>query len=99
MIRQDIGRPFLSQAFKLSGPVLQYLTVRGHQPGHLHTRVRQFYGDFQQIFFADIAGAEYPGVECVGPDNGQVVQIGQFIRAEYHWRYIIFLVGIFSPLA
>ncbi|KLT13970.1 hypothetical protein ABT69_03300 [Salmonella enterica subsp. enterica serovar Typhimurium] len=61
--------------------------------------MRQFYGNFQQIFFTDIAGAKYPDVERVGPDNGQIAQIGQFIRAEYHRRNIIFPVGIFSPHA
>lgn len=61
--------------------------------------MRQFYGDFQQLLFADIAGAKYPDVKRVGPDYGQVVQIGQFIRAEYHRRNIIFPVRIFSPVA
>lgn len=97
VIRQNVGRPFLSQACKLTAPVLQQLTVRAHQPGHLHTRVRQFYRNFQQLLFADIAGAEYPDVECVGSDNGQVIQIGQFIRAEHHRGNIIFPLGIFSP--
>ncbi len=46
VLRQDVGRPLLPQAFKLPGPVLKHLTVRGHQPGHLYSRVRQFYGDF-----------------------------------------------------
>ena len=99
VIRQDVGRPFLPQACKLPSPVLQQLTVRAHQPGHLHIRVRQFYSDFQQLLFVDIAGAEYPDVERVGPDYGQIVQIGQFIRAEYHRGNIIFPVGIFSPHA
>ena len=79
VLRQNVRGSFLSQACKLIAPVLQQLTVRAHQPGHLHIRMCQFYGDFQQVFFADIAGAKYPDVEYVGPDYGQVVQIGQFI--------------------
>lgn len=99
MIRQDVSRPFPSQACKLTAPVLQQLTVRAHQPGHLRIRMCQFYCDFQQLLFADIAGAKYPDVERVGPDNSQIAQISQFIRAEYHRRNIIFPVRIFSPVA